>query len=53
MLEFRVFTSFQKSVDKVPHNKELKLNSLFNGKDKSILNNFDTTIFYLRIIKQA
>ena len=36
MLELRVFTSFQKRTDKAQHNKELKANSTFNGKDKSI-----------------
>ena len=40
-------------MEKVPRIKELKSKPLLDGKDKSILNNFDTTIFYLRIIKQA
>ena len=36
MLELRFFTSFQKRTDKAQHNKELKANSTFDGKDKSI-----------------
>ena len=52
MLELCVFTSFQKRVDKAPHNKELKTNSSFNRKDKSILNIYSQTI-YLRVIIQA
>ena len=45
MLELRVFTSFQKRTNKAPHNKELKANSTFNRKDKSILNIYSQTIF--------
>ena len=37
MLELRIFTSFQKRTDKAQYNKELKANSTFDGKDKSIL----------------
>ena len=36
MLELRVFTSFKKRTDKAQHNKALKANSTFDGKDKSI-----------------
>ena len=51
MLELRVFTSFQKRTDIAHHNKDLKANSIFDGKDKSILkhlwsNNFNTGYLY-------
>ena len=49
MLELRVFTSFQKRTDKAQHNKELKANSTFDGKDKSIPNIYGQTIV-IRVI---
>ena len=36
MLELRVFTSFKKRTDKAQYNKELKANSTFDRRDKSI-----------------